>query len=64
MIAVDGLTKCYRVPVPEPGLRGSLRALWRPTVKEVRAVDGISFSIAPGSASAFSAQMARARPPR
>ncbi len=53
MIAVDGLTKCYRVPVPEPGLRGSLRALWRPTVKEVRAVDGISFSIAPGERVGF-----------
>ena len=48
MIEVEALTKVYRVPVKEPGLRGTLRSLYDRRHKDVRAVDGVSFRIEPG----------------
>jgi ABC-2 type transport system ATP-binding protein len=47
VIEVDGLAKVYRVPEKAPGLGGAMRSLLRRRWKEVRAVDGISFSIRP-----------------
>lgn len=50
--AVD-LAKTYRVVQKKPGLGGALQALVRRSYKEVRAVDGVSFTIEPGEMVAF-----------
>src|SRR5437588_3943353 len=43
-----GLRKVYRVFQKKEGLLGAIRGLFRREYKEVRAVDGVSFSIEPG----------------
>ncbi|HET6222133.1 MAG TPA: ATP-binding cassette domain-containing protein, partial [Dongiaceae bacterium] len=53
MIEVRNLSKQYRVHEREPGLAGSLRAFLRRRYKIVRAVDEISFDIAPGEIVGF-----------
>src|SRR5437764_6760643 len=53
VLEAQGLTKTYRVFRKKPGLRGALRNLFRREYKEVRAVDGVSFSIEPGEMVAF-----------
>src|SRR5437764_92724 len=53
IIEATGLTKTYRVFQKKPGLRGALRSLFRREYKEVRAVDGVNFSIEPGEMVAF-----------
>src|SRR6516225_9423501 len=53
IIEVEGLSKTYRVVQKEPGLGGAIASLFRRQYKEVQAVDGISFSIEPGSMVAF-----------
>src|SRR4051794_22551540 len=53
IIEVAELTKTYRVFQKKPGLRGALRGLFRREYKEVRAVDGVDFSIEPGEMVAF-----------
>ncbi len=53
MIEVERLSKTFRVPVKQPGLAGSLRSLWHREIREVRAVDAISFAIAPGERVGF-----------
>ncbi|HEX2421227.1 MAG TPA: ATP-binding cassette domain-containing protein [Acidimicrobiia bacterium] len=53
MITVAGLVKYFRVHRREPGLRAGLRGLVRREFTEVRAVDGISFRIAPGEVVGF-----------
>jgi ABC-2 type transport system ATP-binding protein len=52
-IVVRDLRKTFVVPVREAGLRASLRSLVRREHREVRAVDGISFQIAPGEVVGF-----------
>jgi ABC-2 type transport system ATP-binding protein len=47
-VVVRDLRKTFVVPVREAGLRAALRSLVRREHREVRAVDGISFEIAPG----------------
>lgn len=44
-IEVSGLRKVFRNKTKEPGLRGSLQALLRPTYSEAAAVKGISFEV-------------------
>ncbi len=53
IIEADGLTKTYRVFQKKEGLLGALRGLYHREYKEVRAVDGVSFSIEPGEMVAF-----------
>jgi len=48
MIQVKDLTKVYRVPERAPGLKASIRSLFKPQTIDVPAVTGISFTIAPG----------------
>ena len=52
-IAVKNLKKYYRVFHKDPGLRGSLKALFKREYEDVRAVDDISFSIAEGELVGF-----------
>src|SRR4029077_2394641 len=53
IIEAQELSKMYRVFQKKPGLRGALRNLFRREYKEVRAVDGVSFTIEPGEMVAF-----------
>ncbi len=53
VIEAAGLTKTYRVFQKDAGLRGAVRSLFRREYKEVRAVDGVSFTIEPGEMVAF-----------
>lgn len=53
MIEVEGLAKTYRVPVKEPGLRGTVRSLFRRQWKEVEAVADLSFRIDAGERVGF-----------
>jgi ABC-2 type transport system ATP-binding protein len=52
-IHVDGLRKTFRVPVREAGLRAAARSLVRRESRDVHAVVGISFDIAPGEVVGF-----------
>jgi ABC-2 type transport system ATP-binding protein len=53
MISVRGLRKYYKVFKRPPGLAAALKALFRRTQTEVKAVDGISFEIADGERVGF-----------
>jgi ABC-2 type transport system ATP-binding protein len=52
-IRVRDLRKIYLVPERESGLRASARSLFRRQTKEVVAVSGISFDVAPGEVVGF-----------
>jgi len=52
-IVAEQLTKTYQVKVREAGLRGALAALVRPSYREVRAVDAVTFGIDRGEIVAF-----------
>ncbi len=52
-VSTHALTKTYRVPVREPGLRASLRSLVRREIREVEAVKPIDFAIEPGEVVGF-----------
>jgi ABC-2 type transport system ATP-binding protein len=53
VIHVADLRKTFRVPVREGGLRASMRSLVRRETREVHAVEGITFDIAPGEVVGF-----------
>src|SRR5438270_6208933 len=53
IIEARGLSKTYRVLQKKEGLLGAIRGLFRREYKEVRAVDGVSFTIEPGEMVAF-----------
>ncbi len=61
LIVVDDLTKRFQVAAKQTGRFGGLRTLFSRDFTEVRAVDGVSFAIAPGSWSAISVPTARGR---
>lgn len=48
IISVKDLSKTFKKPVREEGLRGMVKALFSRKYDEVRAVDGISFDIEEG----------------
>ena len=53
IVHVSELTKIFKVPEREAGLRAAARSLVRRHWREVRAVDAISFDIAPGEVVGF-----------
>jgi ABC-2 type transport system ATP-binding protein len=53
IIEVDDLSKSFKVPVREQGLRASIRSLVHRETKEVTAVDSVSFTIEPGEVVGF-----------
>lgn len=53
IIQVDGLSKTFQVKQKAPGLSGSLRAVWKPDVREITAVSPLSFSLNEGEMLAF-----------
>jgi ABC-2 type transport system ATP-binding protein len=60
-VKVDRLVKVFDVPERDEGLKAATKSLVRRRTREVRAVDGISFEIAPARSSASSGRTARAR---
>jgi ABC-2 type transport system ATP-binding protein len=52
-IVVTDLSKTFRVKVKEKGLRGSIKSIFRPTYRTIKAVDDISFRVAEGEILAF-----------
>ena len=52
-IQVTDLQKVYSIPEREAGLQAALRSLVRPRMREVHAVAGVSFQIAPGEIVGF-----------
>ncbi|HZX54731.1 MAG TPA: ATP-binding cassette domain-containing protein [Ilumatobacteraceae bacterium] len=53
VIQVDELSKSFKVPVREQGLRASVRSLVHRETREVTAVDAVSFTIEPGEVVGF-----------
>lgn len=53
VITVNELQKSFAVKQKEPGLRGSIHSLFRPTTKHIEAVKQISFQVEPGELLAF-----------
>jgi len=52
-IKAEGLSKTFRVKVKEKGMRGSIRAILHPQMRDVRAVDNVSFAVEEGEMLAF-----------
>ena len=53
VIRVSGLSKHFKVPTREAGLRASFRSLFHRIYRTVKAVDDISFTIEPGEVVGF-----------
>lgn len=53
IIDARNLTKHFRRPEKEPGLKGAARHLFRPAFKDITAVDDVSFTIDPGESVAY-----------
>lgn len=52
-IEAEDLSKTFRVRVKEKGMRGSIRAILRPQVEKITAVDRVSFAVEEGEMLAF-----------
>ncbi len=52
-ITANGLTKIYRTYKKKPGLGGAIRGLFKREFEELRAADGVSFSIEEGECVGF-----------
>lgn len=53
MIYVENLRKEFRKIIKEPGVKGSIKALFKPNKEIVKAVDGISFEVPKGEILGF-----------
>jgi len=53
VVHVSELTKVFKVPEREPGLRAAAKSLIRRTTRDVHAVEAISFDIEPGEVVGF-----------
>ncbi|MBW4555080.1 MAG: ATP-binding cassette domain-containing protein [Trichormus sp. ATA11-4-KO1] len=53
IITVENLSKFYPVAVKEPGIRGTLNHFFRRTYRSIKAVQEVSFEIAPGEVVGF-----------
>src|SRR5260221_13759680 len=53
LVTAEQLSKTFQVKVRDPGLRGALRALFRPRYRDVHAVRDVTFRIEPGEIVAF-----------
>ena len=53
VISIEGLSKHYKVPTRDPGLRSAVRSLFKRTYRTVKAVEDISFTIEPGEVVGF-----------
>ena len=53
VVAVNGLAKIFSVKQKQPGLKGSIKALWKTETQEVQAVSDISFTLRRGEMLAF-----------
>jgi len=53
IVAAEQLSKTFQVKVRDPGLRGALRALFRPRYRDVHAVRDVTFRIDQGEIVAF-----------
>src|SRR5881397_3043084 len=53
IVTAEGLSKTFQVKVRDPGLRGAVRALFRPRYRDVHAVRDVTFRIEPGEIVAF-----------
>jgi ABC-2 type transport system ATP-binding protein len=52
-ITVSQLSKTFRVKVKEKGLKGSMKSIFHPTYRSIKAVDDISFQVEAGEILAF-----------
>ncbi|MEZ2278789.1 MAG: ATP-binding cassette domain-containing protein [Microcoleus sp.] len=53
IILVEDLSKIYPIAIKEPGLKGTLQHFFKRTYRNVKAVEGVSFSIEPGEVVGF-----------
>ena len=53
VIEAENLSKTFRVKQKEKGMRGSIQAILRPQTQEIKAVNGVSFSVEEGEVLAF-----------
>ncbi|MEZ2239015.1 ATP-binding cassette domain-containing protein [Microcoleus sp.] len=53
IILVEDLSKVYPIAIKEPGLKGTLQHFFKRTYRNVKAVEGVSFSIEPGEVVGF-----------
>ncbi len=53
VVHVSELTKVFKVPEREAGLRAAVKSLFHRETREVRAVDAVSFEIGPGEVVGF-----------
>ena len=53
VVKVKDLSKTFRVRQKEKGMRGSIKAMFHPKMTEIKAVDGVSFTVEQGEMLAF-----------
>ena len=53
IIEVNKLSKTFKVKIKEKGLKGSLKSMFKPKYKTIKAVKDISFEVEKGEIIAF-----------
>ncbi len=59
IIIAENLSKSYPVAVKSPGIKGTITHLFRRTYRSIKAVQDVSFEIAPGEVVGFFGQWCR-----